>query len=283
MNVVSHTNDHDLREQLKQHGDEGNTAQGLYIVGADGKLYGWINNHHVDVVHKFLEKGLVSFRTDPSASVQITESQINEKFSNAPAPTTSVVRIFSRIRPVPSGSDELNNGVGRDHLWILENEVQQIGESSHDDGRPFALPSRLVARLVRYHLIDNVRGEPDMWKGNEVKQSNFSARYLGSNSSGKTYELHGEFSQTKNDNKRGSKGTLYGRFEIAKEQTKMTNFRAYAQMTAWGESRFTPGAPIGQFPMEIAMIEANDDVSKVVPPQAMYDWPDYYLNPESIK
>jgi len=281
MNVVSHSTDRDLREQLKQHGDEGNTAQGLYVVGADGNLFGWINNHDVNEVRKFLERGVAAYRTEPSRSVQISQAEVNEKFSMAPAPTTSVVRIYTRIRPVPPGSDALNNGVGRDHLWILDSEVTQISDRSHDDGKPFQLPSPLVARLVRYHLIDNVRGEPDMWKGDEVAKSNFSAKYIRANATGKTYEFRGEFAQRKKDNTRGSQGNIYGRFEVANNQSKITNFRAYAQMEAWGASRFTPGAPSGIFPMAVAMVETHDEVSKVVPPQAMYEWPDYYLNPEA--
>ncbi len=279
MSVVSGSTNKDLREQLKQHGDEGNTAQGLYVVGADGKLYGWINNHNVDEVRKFLEHGIAAYRTEPTRSVQITQSQVNEKFSMAPDPTTSVVRIFTRIRPVPAGADVLNNGVGRDHLWILQNEVEQIG--AHDDRKPFPLPSQLVARLVRYHLIDNVRGEPDMWKGDEIVKSNFSARYVRSTASSKIYELRGDFAQRKKDNKRGSAGNIYGRFEIANNELRITNFRAYAQMQAWGVSRFTPGAPSGTFPMVVAMVETSDEVSRVVPPQAMSEWPDYYLKPES--
>ncbi len=281
MSVVSRSTDRDLREQLKQHGDEGNTAQGLYIVGADGKLYGWINNHNVDEVRKFLERGITAFRTDPSKSVLISQAQLNEKFSMAPELSTSVVRIFTRIRPVPAGSDVLNNGVGRDHLWILHNEVEEIGAQAHDDGKPFSLPSQLVARLVRYHLIDNVRGEPDMWKGDEIVKSNFSAKRISATASSRLYELRGEFAQKKKDNKRGSEGNIFGRFEISNNEPKITNFRAYAQMQAWGVSRFTPGAPPGTFPMVAAMVETNDEVSKVVPPQAMYDWPDYYLKPES--
>jgi hypothetical protein len=51
-------------------------------------------------------------------------------------------------------------------------------------------------------------------------------------------------------------------------------------MQAWGASRFTPSPPAGRFPLVIAMIEANDGISRVVPPQAMDEGADYYLNPQ---
>ncbi len=280
MDVVSHTNDPNLREQLKQHGDEGNTAQGLYIVGADGKLYGWINDHNVAEVQKFLQRGLAEYQSHPPSTIQIQQSTVNERFSMVPDPSTSVIRVFTRVHPVPRGSDELNNGIGRDHFWILRDELQQITSSIQDNGRPFALPSPLVARMVRFHLIDNVRGEPDMWKPEEVKQKNFSARYVGGNASAKFYEFHGDFGQRTSDGKRGLQGSIDGRFQVAITQLKISQFRAFAQMKAWGASRFTPGAPAGQFPLLTAMVEANDQVSQVVPPQALYEWSDYYLKPQ---
>ncbi len=280
MNIVAHAKEPDLSEQLKQHGDEGNTAQGLYIVGADGKLYGWINNHNVDEVQKFLQRGLAEYQNHPPSRAQIQQSTLNEHFSMVPDPGTSVIRVFTRVHPVPRGSDELNNGIGRDHFWILRDELQQIASLPHDDGRPFLLPSSLVARMVRFHLIDNVRGEPDMWRPEEVKQKNFSARFVGGNASAKFYEFQGEFDERTSDGKRGVQGIIEGRFEVAMTQLKISHFRAFAQMKAWGASRFTPGAPAGQFPLLAAMVGASDQVSQVVPPQALYEWSEYYLNPK---
>jgi hypothetical protein len=280
MGIVAKANDPELREQLKQHGDEGNTAQGLYIVGADGKFYGWINDHHIDGVRKFLDQGLTAFGSSPPSRVQIPEAALNENFSKVPDPTTSVVRVFSRISPVPRGSDESNKSIGRDHFWILTNEVQQISAPLHDDGQPFALPSPLVARMVRYHLIDNVRGEPDMWRDKEIKRVLFTARFVGGSTSAKDYELHGDFAQQTSDGKRGLEGSIDGRFQVATQSAMISRFRAFARMQAWGQSRFTPSPPPGRFPLVIVMIEANDSVSSVVPPQAMSEWSDYYLNPE---
>lgn len=279
MDVVRRTKDTELREQLKPQGDDGNTAQGLYICGPDGKSYGWFNSHYVEGVREFLDKGLAEFRRNPPAPVQI--SARGEAPWMAPDSSTSVVRIFTRIRPVPQGSDDLNNGVGRDHFWILSDEVKEIASDVHDDGRQFQLPTNLVSRLVRFHLLDNVRGEPDLWQPAEVKQATFNARLMGRNGSTKCYEFNGVYAQRTSDNRRGIQGTIEGRIDIADGGSKILHFRAYSQPVTWGESRFTPGAPPGRFNLAIAMVETNDRISKIVPPEFMGEGSDY-LKPEFL-
>lgn len=285
MSIVSRANNPDLREQMKPQGDAGNTAQGLYIVGADGKFYGFYNghpdqynNHDVSPLKQYLEQGGGAFRAHPPSHVQIPQA---ERSALSPDRTTSVVRVFSRISPVPAGSNELNYGIGKDHYWILANEVKQIASPAHDDGRTFWLPSPMVARMARYHIIDNVRGQPDMWKGSEIKKAQLYARFVGSNQSKKCYELHGEFSQVTEDGRRGLNISIDGRFEVPMGQTRLARFRAFGSGQAWGVSRFTEGAPTGRFPLLIAMVEVDDEIAKVVPPEAMGEWADWYVNPEA--
>jgi hypothetical protein len=281
MAIANQSGDHDLEDQLKPHGNGGNTAQGFYIVSASGTFLGWINEHQPKQVLAFLEKGLAAYRNRPPDAVQISPSAANAPFSVTPDPSTSVVRVFTRIRPVPPGADDLNNGLGRDHLWILADEVKAIEDASHNDGKSFALPPSMTARIVRFHLVDNVRGEPDMWEKKEVKDSTFSARLIKNSGSTKTYEMHGAFKDQTANNKRGIEGTLEGQFEIATAVEKISHFRAFGQANAWGASTFTPGVPPGTFHMVMAMVDADDSITKVVPPQAMYaDWQEGYLHPE---
>lgn len=286
MNIVARSEDPHLKEQLKPQGIGGNTAQGMYIVGADGTFYGYLTEHpsqynpDLAPVRQFLERGLQAFRKNPPAQIHITRATLAGHSLLSPDPTTSIVNIFTRISPVPAGSDELNYSLGRDHYWILAREVQEIASTAHDDGRSFRLPSAMVTRMMRYHLIDNVRGEPDMWQRSEIKQAEFFARYVGPNELAKCYQFRGQFSLETKDGRRGFSGFIEGRFEIQHVQMKLARFRAFARGEAWGSGRFTENAPAGRFPLSIAMVEAIDQISKVVPPEAMGDWADYYLNPD---
>lgn len=279
MGIVNHANVPDLHEQLKPHDDGGNTAQGFYVVGADGKFYGWMNCHDTTAVSNFIEKGLSSFVSDPPSPVQISQAALTERFSITPDPATTVIRVFTRIRPVPKRSNVLNSSVGRDRFWILQDEVKQIVAPSHDNGLPFALPAAIVTRLVRYHLVDNVRGEPEMWTESEVKRADFSAKLVANDGSSKSYEFHGDFALKTANGRRGVKGDMNGRFDISHGVANISRFRAFGEATAWGASKFTQGAPPGRFHLVIAMIETDDPLSKIVPPQGMNEWSDY-LHPQ---
>lgn len=280
MSMATRVNDPDLRQQMA-HEDLESTAQGLYIIGADGRCYGWMNSHESTEVKAFLEHGLDLFAKYPPNKIQIQPAVLAQRFSSAPYPSTLVVRVFSRIRPVPANSDDTNNSVGRDHLWILAEEAKQI--AAHTGQAQFSLPSSLVARLVRYHLIDNVRGEPDAWNPDEVKRALFTARMVADSGAVKTYEFHGDFAQRTSDNGRGIEGAIDGRFEISKSENRASHFRAFAKAIAWGSGRYTQGAPAGRFGMVFALIDVNDTISKVVPPEFMGEYGswDEYLKPET--
>ena len=54
------------------------------------------------------------------------------------------------------------SAVSRDNLWISKKEHQALV-----DGK---FLTSLQQRLARYHLVDNTRGEPPMWREDEVKK-----------------------------------------------------------------------------------------------------------------
>jgi hypothetical protein len=259
-----------MADQTTWRSQEGNTTQGFYIAGADGSCYGWMNDRDIPRLRAFLDRGLRQFKERPPQPVAIPDAELNAAFTRTPNPATSVVRVFSRVRPVPEGADELNRSVGRDHLWILADEVRELLASApHPDDRA-SLPRALVARMVRFHLIDNVRGEPDMWEADQVRQAQFTATAGVPQGDRQPFTFAGEFSQRRSDGRRGQEGTIHGELLLDTRTARVVRFRAYSEGVAWGESQFTPGAPRGRFPLVIAMIEAEDPIARTVPPQAIW-------------
>lgn len=280
MGIVARSNDVDLNEQMKPGvNDDGQTAQGFYILGADGKFYGWINTNYIPEILEFMDSGVSAFRNSPPKHVQISARELSDRFSNTPASSTSVIRVFTRISPVPAGCDDLNRGVGRDHLWIFADDVQDLLAASNRS-KTFSVPKQLVSRMVRFHLNDNVRGEPDEWANSQVKHADFTANLVGEDKLAKHFQFKGTYAQETEDRRRGQRGTLEGRFDIILASKKIANFRAFGNAKTWGESRFTPGAPKGTFGLITAMIDTNDAVSKVVPPQSLWDDGEDYHHPE---
>jgi len=271
MSIVARSNDGELKKQLQRSPNgEGDTAQGFYIIGADGKLYGWNNTHYIPNILRFMDSALDAFRHNPPEQVEISQEQAARSYSIQPDSTTSIVQIFTRVSPLPAACDELNRSVGRDYMWIYADDVEDILSTS-ESASAFPLPRNLVARLVRFHLIDNVRGEPDEWESSDVKLADFSANLVGTNEDAKHFVFHGKYSQETSNHGRGQEGTLDGEFDILTATKKMANFRAFGKATVWGESTFTPGAPKGKFGLLTAMIPANDAPANLIAPHAVWD------------
>lgn len=239
---------------------QGHTSQGFYVMGADGKAYGFNNNRSVERVLAFMQKGLDGFRSDPPFNVEI-RSQSNPH--PRPPEGATVLRLYSRITPLPEGCPDSNANLQRDHFWILREEVGQIAAER--------IPASLINRLCRFALVDAVRGEPDFWKPEEVLAKEFSIRRLSPGEAA----LSGKFSMRTANGARGIEGKLTARLII--NGADISSFTGYAETTAWGNGTYTPGAPEGKFPLKFAFILAPESADTVAPQAAMYGRE--YLNP----
>jgi len=240
---------------------KGATAQGKYVVAADGTAYGFNNNRSVERVHQMLDKALSQFKASPPPKVEIPTSDLEATFAPEPPSGTAIVRLFTRIKPPPLGSDSSNENVARDHLWILPAEQIELAQGK--------LPKSLELRLLRFALVDNVRGEPDHWRVNEVKSSNFKVT-----KSGITVGVTGPFELSTSNNKRGFAGTLELEARFDKE-SKLVSMKAFAEGQAWGRSTYTPNEPPGKFPLMIAFKLVND--AQIVAPQAWFYGREYLI------
>jgi hypothetical protein len=158
---------------------EGNTTQGLYVAGADGTCYGRKKTMSVATTHRFMNACLEEFKKKPPKAVAIDEDQVGAPFSRPALKTTSVLRVFSRIRPVPEGADNRNTNLGRDMLWIYPEDLKEILTAAGTQAGEFRLPNAMVSRMTRFALVDLIRGEPDFWRPGEVTLAEFKATRKG--------------------------------------------------------------------------------------------------------
>lgn len=218
-----------------------------------------------DAAHRFYKS--------PPPPVLITDEEINATYPNLPERSTSVIAVYSRIRPVPLGASRLNKAIGRDYLWILASDVRAIVNA--DGFGTFTMPRDLTARITRFHLIDNVRGEPDMWQPSHIRKAVFTMKRLKAAGNLRTYSFHGDFEMKYPDGSRGQRGSIDGEVEINAGTLRVQRFRAFSKSEAWGESKFTKHAPAGKFPLLIAMKEAEGEAARNVPPEAVSRQEDY--------
>jgi hypothetical protein len=272
-------------ETLSKEMDRSQDPQGMYILGADGTSYGFINDHDPADVLRFMDRGLRGFRAQPPRPAVISDAEVAAPWTVRPPEGGAVVRVFSRIRPLPEKVWGLNRGVGRDFLWLYPEDVQGLvagsgGAGPAAAGAPARLPEALLARIARFHLVDGVRGTPDMWGAGEVRRQAFQAKVLRQVGHVRTLALRGEFAMrgtrrsavgARERVEQGYTGVLEAEIDLDVSAGRLLRFRALGEGDAWGEGTYTPYPPPGRFRLLIAMVEAApaDEIARTVPPEAV--------------
>lgn len=225
-------------------------SQGVYLFTPDGKLLAFANTANADQVKRLLATALKKF--DPAApALKIDESKASVL---PPAPKGGLIlevtaKVLGGYDPADKQGQRYLRSLGRDHFWLREDEVRDLSKGM--------LPESVKRRIVRYHLIDNTRGEPPMWREDEIKKLELTLR------DGRlTGSVHLE---TKTGN-RGYKADLRGFLEA--KDGKVSRFNVLALGQFWGEGNFSKGAPKGQFPLAVSFMLADPELgTSKVPPQ----------------
>lgn len=266
--------DLDLNRQMLQSND----PQGMYIVGADGTPYGFANDHDPPDISRLMDLGLQRFRTRPPRSVIVSASDKKAAFSITPPADAQVLQVYARIPSPPSTSSYLNNGVGRDFCWVYAQELQDIARHARGQrGSTFSLPASLVRRIARFHLVDDVRGTPNMWEPSEVHAAKLQARILSATS----LQLSGNFALKTASGKRGYAGKLEGTLELSPSTGKWTRLRLLADGTAFGAGTYTPNQPPNPYRLLVGFLNTSLPEARVVPPEevATYNRTTRYRSP----
>jgi hypothetical protein len=240
--------------------DFAQTTQGHYICDASGKLLGF-NGNHVDLqrIRAFMEKGVEDFDADSCKAVTPIESGTPDtKFNFKPPVGGMVVRVRSKIldgyeKANDAAQSAFQNSVGQDNLWILESEKKALIDVARNDGD---VPESIALRIARFHLIDNTRGEPPRWSGDEVKSIEMKVN---------KGRVTGKVRLETGNGDRGYDCELFGFIEAS--DGEISRFDMAAEGKFWGEGRFTRRAPKGKFPLAITfqLTDGSTAASHAIP------------------
>ena len=252
--------------------DPKQTTQGFYIASPGGHLIDYNNNRGVRQVRSFMEDALkqnVSMESKPLLMEHVDQSRHHE------LPAGGIVaRVNSKVLSGYESPDRpyakiFQDAIGRDNLWITAAEQSDLANGS--------FPTSLARKIVRFHLVDNTRGEPPMWRPEEIKSMEIEIDADG--------VITGEAHLETEDGKRGYVGALRGsaEFETAMgtNAKKLKSFDLVSKGKFWGAGRYTKRPPKGKFDFAIAIRLADGtDVSDPVLPQALKAaGPEAYRNP----
>lgn len=264
--------------------DLDDTRQGLYCFTADGTLLGSNNHRRPERVKQLLLDSLTKW--EESADGGIAHSDVpalaaDPRFQRTPPINGLILDVFSRILRTPEELGVAEDGwspnmaTGRDHLWLTEPEWRSLVPKEAGMGERFQISEAIVSRIARFHLTDNVRGEPDMWRVHEVRASEMMLTVIHWTPERITLRLEGSARLATDSGARGYEPTLTGILEYDRTRDALTRFDLLGRGDCWGHSTYTGGEPTGRFPLAIAFRLAGDAPADCVPPQGARNLRDY--------
>lgn len=247
--------------------DFSQTTQGFYVATAGGDLLLYNNNRDPAKVRRLVAEALAKFESSDAATADVAPippGKRDDQHHQTLPEGGAVVRVHSKVLGgYPPAKDEwqqlMQRAIGRDNLWLTKAEREALVRGE--------LPESVLQRIARFHLVDNTRGEPPMWKADEVKT-------LDVQRDGDT--IVGTVSLATEDGARSFRAGLRGKVTVTKGE--LTGFELVAEGIFVGEGPYTRHAPPGEFPFAVWLTLADGkDVADTVPPQGARGWLDGYL------
>ena len=244
------------------------TTQGFYVATPAGKLLLYNNNRNVPRMRGLIKKALAEYRSSGAARTKVAPLKIQKvdpRYNVSPPEGGLVVRVQAKVLDGYEESTSrwrhiFQSALSRDNLWISRGEHQALARGE--------LPSSVKERIARYHLIDNTRGEPPMWKKDEIRKLDLKL---------KDGRLSGKVHLETAGKDRGFEGNILGFLETKGD--RVSRFDLVVAGEFWGEGTYTRGAPKGKFPLAISFTLADgSDAADRVPPQGSRGWVQGYLS-----
>jgi hypothetical protein len=285
-----------VADQGPRKGEGGSTRQGIYMFTASGKLLAYKNAGQApDVMRDVLRKGLAEWRRLPASErrpggVAVEKiPKLDARYSRRPPTGGLIVDVYARILDRDS-QGELCRGTcqtpggekaARDHLWLTEAEWKSLVPSNPKKGDQFPLPQGIAERVLRYHLVDNTRGEPNYWTKDEIRSSQLTLTVEEATPISVQLRLNGSaLLATAADAERADRGyqvNLTGYVTYDAAQKSISRFDIVAVGVHWGSGRYTGGARPGRNPFGVAMeLARKDRAANDVAPLGARDFKEYF-------
>lgn len=243
------------------------TTQGFYIATADGRLLLYNNNRDPEKVLRLMKRSLQQLSSQPESSAEVAElhaDKIDPRYNVSPPDGGLVLRVHAKVLDGYEPTDNrwrriFQTALSRDNLWVSASEHKALVRCE--------IPEKLKQRIAKFHLVDNTRGEPPMWKTAEIRDLQLSLD---------DGQLQGSVRLSNSDGSRSYDADLKGEVEIKDGQVVQFDLVCLGQFQ--GEGRYTRGAPEGKFPLAISFTLADgSDVADRIPPQGSRGWVDGYM------
>ncbi len=251
------------------------TKQGIYAVTPSGLLLGALNSNNPARVIAMLEGALKKWAQTPIKSRYLSsdpaKAKVPQRLAKYPADGL-VLKVISRDLPTatrPRGWKGVAWNV--QYAWFRQSEVRQWLPARIEKGALHDVPRALVERLVRFHLIDNVRGQTLSYKKSEIKQAVLATQVTRIRRGMIYLRLRGE-SETKSGS-RGFKAKLFGTARYDTRKQRFVSFKLVAKGIRTGATRYNfRQGDLGPAPLGIAFVLGRDIPQEHVVPYFFHQY-----------
>ncbi len=277
-----------VADQGPRHGRGGSTRQGIYCLTADGRLLIYKNaGQYPEVMRVTLKRGLAAWKKLPldrrrPGAVKVSEpGPADDRYLRQLPEGGLVINVYTRILDrlqdgeVCRGKCQAAGGelAARDHLWLTAAEWQALIPTNPKVGDQALVPPRVAQRIVRFHLVDNTRGEPPMWKPHEDRSHELTLKVEELTQQRIVLRLRGSaLLSTDEDPAKSSRGfdvCLLGFIGYDRAKKVLDRFDVVAVGDHWGNGPYTRPARPDRAPLGIAFeLARGDSAADRVPPQA---------------
>lgn len=277
-----------VADQGPRKGEGGGTRQGIYCFTADGELLEYKNaGQDVAATREELKRALAKFdrlprvRTGPGMTTVPPLGKPDPNYSRELPPGGLAVRVNARILDRTPAGGYAKGACGfvggdkasRDFLWLTRAEVGSLLPARAEPGFRYPLPKPVADRIVRFHLLDNTRGEPAYWTPEQVRKAEFTLTVTDAGADGEIgLRLDGAvLMATESDPARADRGydaTAFGKLRYNLLTDRVTRFDVTVVGDHWGASGHTREPRPGRAPLGIAFGLADPtNPADRVPPQ----------------
>jgi len=124
-----------------------------------------------------MQKGINAWnRGDKNSKGECKSSAEPDENYSFPFPKGGLIlRQTMRDLPRPDQPHHKTDSHNFDHVWMTAEEVKTFTPAKPEPGLKYEIPEKIVRRLVKFHLIDQVKGESPKWEESQILNASINA------------------------------------------------------------------------------------------------------------
>ena len=236
------------------------TRQGIYAVTPAGEFLASVNSRNGRDVANMLEKALKRWGTLESKRRlgKMFKPGKNTRFDRHYPEDGLVLRCVSRDMKVQDGlsdTDWRRHAWNQDFAWFLKHEVNSMLPEPKL-GATKEMPLPLAHRLVKCHLLDNVRGQTQPYRDSHIKAARIVFKVTRVSGKFRHLTITGNTRAERTEKwKGGMECEILGR--AVHNGERFTQFQMVALGRRWGETQYNARSGQDKSKLGIALVLDN--------------------------